>query len=90
LHQLVGSFGQLNGIDRLLNFKGRHQRSKFIGCLKDRAFGSLQAIRIGNDLPGAANLVDFLEGLVDLLLNVIRLTDSAGCILRHETTSLFG
>jgi len=25
-----------------------------------------------------------------LLLNVIRLTDSAGCILRHETTSLFG
>jgi len=70
--------------------EGDSHSSKFIGCLKNRAFASLEAIRVRDDLPGVTNLIEFLEGLVDLLLNVIRLTDSAGCILRHETTSLFG
>jgi len=71
LNQLVGPFGHLIRIDRLLNLKNRHQRSEFIGCLKDRAFASPQAIRVGNDLPGVTNLLEFLENLVDLVLNVI-------------------
>jgi hypothetical protein len=77
LNHLIGFLGQLIGIDRVLNYKGRDQRSKFIGLLKDRGFTSLQAIRVSNELPGVTNLIEFLEGLVDLFLNVIRLLDSA-------------
>jgi len=43
-----------------------------------------------NELLGVTNLIEFIEGLVDLVLNVIHLIDSASCILRHETISLFG